>query len=129
MKKFFLSALILCALTIKSQSIVPGDNLKINHENEVKYSKYIEYKLSPTQDFKTWKDSNKLLYAKELWYYSESFYILRNYNKDGYKMDESQIDISRFENFRKETEEAIVNIPGFKDVIVLLPNNKLIYKP
>ena len=42
---------------------------------------------------------------------------------------EEAIDISRFESNRKQNEEAIVIIPGFKDVIVLLPTTKLIYKP
>ncbi len=70
-----------------------------------------------------------MLYAKEMWYYTESFYVKRNYNNEGITLDESIIDISRFESQRKENEEAIVTLPGFKDVIVLIPNNKLIYKP
>jgi hypothetical protein len=44
-------------------------------------------------------------------------------------MDDSQIDISRFESQRKENEEVTIKIDGFKDVIVLLPTNKLIYNP
>lgn len=44
-------------------------------------------------------------------------------------MNEEAIDITRFESNRKQNEEATVIIPGFKDVIVLLPTNKLIYKP
>jgi hypothetical protein len=64
-----------------------------------------------------------------MWYFSESFYIKRNYSNDGVAMNEEAIDISRFESNRKQNEEAIVIIPGFKDVIVLLPTTKLIYKP
>lgn len=76
-----------------------------------------------------WKKNNRLLYFKELWYYCESFYVRRNYLSEGISMDEGMIDITRFESQRKENEEAIVVLPGFKDVLVLLPNNKLIYKP
>ena len=45
------------------------------------------------------------------------------------ELDESIFDVSRFESYRKEDVESIITFPGFKDVIVLLPNNKLIYKP
>lgn len=68
-------------------------------------------------------------YLKELWYYSESFYVKRNHLQEGVTMDESMIDITRFESSRKEGEEAIILLPGFKDALVLLPINKLIYKP
>ena len=81
------------------------------------------------QDFKSWKSENKILYRKEIWYYSESFYIKRNASVTGTSIDASQIDISRFESNRKLNEESIVIIDGFKDAIVLLPTNKLIYKP
>ena len=90
----------------------------------------MEYKHSfGNQNFEQWKSTNKLLYAQEMWYYSESFYIKRNISNNGVSMDESQIDISRFESNRKQNEEFVLIIPGFKDAIVLLPANKLIYKP
>lgn len=96
---------------------------------EAKFSKYIEYKHSFTQNFSEWKKENKFLYIKEMWYYSESFYIRKGISAEGNSMDESMIDISRFENYRKENEESTIILPGFKDAIVLLPNSKLIYKP
>ena len=68
-------------------------------------------------------------YLKELWYYSESFYVKRDYLDEGVSLDESIIDITRFESSRKSTEESIVILPGFKDVLVLFPLNQLIYKP
>ena len=94
-----------------------------------KAKKFIPYLAFKHENFNEWKNNNKMLYHKELWYYTESFYVKRNYFAKGETLDESIIDISRFEQFRKETDESIVEIPGFKDAIVLIPNNKLIYKP
>ncbi|MBK6521187.1 MAG: hypothetical protein KBG47_13675 [Bacteroidia bacterium] len=79
--------------------------------------------------FQQWKESNKYDYVKQMWYFSESFYIKRNVKAEGISMDETGLDISRFEKNRKATEEAIVEVPGYKDVIVLLPADKLFYKP
>ena len=76
-----------------------------------------------------WKKNNTYQYYLEIWYYSESFYVKRNHLNEGVELNESIVDISRFENSRKENEESIVVLPGFKDVLVLLPINKLIYKP
>jgi len=76
-----------------------------------------------------WKKNNTVQYYKELWYYTESFYVKRNHFPQGETLNESIIDISRFENSRKNDEEAIVIFPGFRDVIVLLPLNKLLYYP
>jgi hypothetical protein len=81
------------------------------------------------QQFQAWKESNKVEYTKKMWYYSESFYIKRNVNAVGIPMDESGIDISRFESERKATEESVISMQGYRDVIVLLPADKLIYKP
>lgn len=96
---------------------------------EAKFSPYIEAKYSFIQNFTTWKKENRFLYIKEIWYQAESFYIRRGNSADGISIDESMIDIYRFENYRKENDEAIIVLPGFRDAIVLLPNSKLIYKP
>lgn len=80
-------------------------------------------------NIENWKKENTLQYYKELWYYCESFYVRRNYYASGEVLNEEIIDIARFENNRKADSEAIVILPGFKDVIVLLPATKLIYKP
>jgi len=44
-------------------------------------------------------------------------------------LDESTIDISRFEYLRKPYESVIVEFPGYSDVLVLLPKEKMIYTP
>lgn len=137
-KELLIIAMLFISTFMKSQTI---DNVVDNHlvlvnywntvgpTKEEKFSKYIESNHGMNQNFSTWKKENKFLYIKEFWYYAESFYIKRNVNAEGISMDESQIDISRFETNRKQTEESTINIDGFKDVIVLLPANKLIYKP
>ena len=138
-KLLILIGLSLMTITVKSQDI-PAKTLNnqlalidywnsVSPTKEEKFSKYIEYKYSFTQNFSTWKKENRFQYIKEMWYYAESFYIIRGVNESGVSMDDSQIDISRFESQRKENEEVTIKIEGFKDVIVLLPSNKLIYNP
>ncbi|HWY11504.1 MAG TPA: hypothetical protein VN026_09270, partial [Bacteroidia bacterium] len=78
--------------------------------------------------FVQWKANNPDLYLKEMWYYTESFYIKRDYLTTGDALPESSIDISRFETKRKPGVEKIVPLPGFKDAVVLIPEDKLIYK-
>lgn len=140
MKKLILIILSLLTINLKAQEIPTSKTLDnhialidywntVSPSKEEKFSKYIEYKYSLVQNFTTWKKENKFLYIKEFWYYAESFYIKRGANPKGITMDESQIDISRFESQRKPNEEVTINIDGFKDVIVLLPSNKLIYNP
>jgi hypothetical protein len=104
------------------------NNIKLDMNKVSKFEKYMEFKHGGPQHYPTWKSNNKIQWTKEAWYYSESFYVKRNYKNEGIVLDESIIDISRFEKYRKENEESIVELPGFKDVIVLLPANKLIYK-
>jgi hypothetical protein len=96
---------------------------------EAKFSPYVEAKYSFQQNFTTWKQENRFLYIKEIWYHAESFYVIRNYSKEGVKIDESMIDVSRFESYRKENEQVTISLPGFTDAIVLLPGSSLIYKP
>lgn len=118
---------LLLATAVKSQ-INPAD-YNVSAVKEKQYQPYLMAKKGTAQDFEAWKKENKILYRKEIWYYSESFYIKRNVSTTGTSIDASQIDISRFESNRKLNEESIVIIDGFKDAIVLLPTNKLIYKP
>lgn len=93
------------------------------------YEKYCSWKhdLEPG-GFVQWKANNPDLYLKEMWYYTESFYIKRDSLTTGIALPESSIDISRFETKRKPAVEKVVVLPGFKDVVVLMPENKLIYK-
>jgi hypothetical protein len=116
-------------LFISSVAISQTTEIKLNPEKVKLFSPYVEFKHGGQQGFPAWKENNKLLYAQEMWYYSESFYIKRNHLNEGITLNEEIIDISRFENQRKQNEENIVELPGFKDVIVLIPGNKLIYKP
>ena len=127
LRMIIIASCLLLATSIKSQ--IQTSDLNVDPEKEKMYLPYLMAKKGTPQDFKSWKSENKILYRKEIWYYSESFYIKRNASVTGTSIDASQIDISRFESNRKLNEESIVIIDGFKDAIVLLPTNKLIYKP
>lgn len=105
------------------------DKFKPNPEKERIFRIYILTRHREIKDLDTWKKNNTVLYYKELWYFSSSFYIKRNYLAEGIELDEGIIDITRFESNRKEDEESIVILPGFKDALILLPNKSLIYKP
>ena len=112
----------------EAQITSPND-LKPNAEKEKKFLPYVAILHGGIEKLEAWKQENTYQYFKELWYYTESFYISRNYLKEGLVLNEEIIDISRFEFNRKQSEESIVIIPGFKDVLILYPSNKLIYKP
>jgi hypothetical protein len=105
------------------------ETLKPNPEKEKMYSPYLAIRHGGPQGLEAWKKSNTVQYYKELWYFCESFYVKRNHLKEGIELNEAIIDISRFEASRKENEEAIVLLPGFKDALVLLPAKSLVYKP
>ena len=119
------SLLMICSLVTYSQQL---EEIKLSAKKVAQCEPYMKWKHGGGEAFEAWKSTNKLQYAKEMWYYSESFYIKRDHTTKGEVLDESIIDISRFENQRSKTEEVIVTLPGFKDVVVLLPENKLIYK-
>jgi hypothetical protein len=103
-------------------------DIKLDPVKVEKFLPYLKFKHSSEGDFETWKSNHMLQYTKEMWYFSESFYIKRDLYTDGTTMDESQIYISRFESQRKENEEVTIKMPGFRDAIVLIPGNKLIHK-
>ncbi|MBA3680004.1 MAG: hypothetical protein H0W73_02270 [Bacteroidetes bacterium] len=126
LKLFFLGIFITMSFFSFSQD---WSKIKIDPAKEKQFEPYVEFRHGGGSVYQTWKTNNKFQYVKEMWYYSESFYIKRNHTTSGETMNEAAIDISRFESNRKATEESIVVIPGFKDAIVLLPTNKLIYKP
>src|SRR6185369_10970743 len=76
----------------------PTEDIKLNAEKVKKYTPFVQFKHGgDAQSFANWKSTNKIQYTKEMWYYSESFYIKRNVNTTGITMNEAQIDISRFE--------------------------------
>jgi hypothetical protein len=125
-KLFFLSILLGTSFLSFSQQT---DEIKLNAGKVKMFLPYMEWMHGGKQAFPAWKNNNKMLYAKEMWYLSESFYVKRNVLPEGATLDESMIYISRFENQRKQDEEVTIPMPGFKDAIVLIPGNKLIYKP
>ncbi len=128
-KLLFLGIFITMSFFSFSQDPTDWSKIKLDPVKEKLFQPYMEIRHNERGDYQTWKANNKFQYIKEMWYLTESFYIKRNVSASGETMNEALIDISRFENNRKQTEEAIVTIPGFKDAIVLLPANKLIYKP
>jgi hypothetical protein len=105
------------------------EEIKLNPEKVKMFLPYMEYKHGGAQGFPAWKNSNKMQYAKEMWYYTESFYVKRNVLSEGLTLNEEIVDVSRFEDQRKQDEEVTITLGGFKDVVVLLPASKLIYKP
>jgi hypothetical protein len=128
--KLIIKTVILLALMSLGLSVTAQhEDLKLNPEKVKKFTVYMEHKHGGPEGFPLWKANNKIQYAKEMWYYTESFYVKRNHLSQGIVLNEEIIDISRFESYRKENDEAIVELPGFKDVLVLLPLKKLIYKP
>ena len=135
MKKLLLliTLSLLTISSIKSQTIDLG-KLRVDPIKEKMYSPYVEYRHGfdadvITRSFQKWKEDNKYQYLKELWYYSESFYVIHHVNDEGITIDESTIDISRFDSVRDLTNEVSIplNGAGFNDTIVLLPINKLLF--
>ncbi|MEO6304955.1 MAG: hypothetical protein ABIP51_17470 [Bacteroidia bacterium] len=129
LKSLFLGIFITISSFAFSQDPTDWSKVKLDPIKEKKFQPYLEIRHNEKGDYQTWKANNKFQYIKEMWYFTESFYIKRNHTSIGETITEEAIDISRFESNRKANEEAIVVVPGFKDVIVLLPTNKLIYKP
>lgn len=114
---------------VSTASISQTAFLEINPIQEKKFGAYLSAHHGGAESLAEFKNNNRLLYAKELWYYSESFFVKRNHFASGVILDESIIDISRFEDARLDDQEALVVLPGFRDALILLPKNKLIYKP
>jgi hypothetical protein len=101
----------------------------VSPEREKQFGIYLATRHGGPEGLAEFRKADSKQYLKELWYFSESFYVERNHLPEGIAFDESAIDITRFEHLRKPNEDAIVIMPGFKDVIVLLAGNKLFYKP
>ncbi len=101
--------------------------VKLDPIKEKKFLPYVETRHGGPEVFAKWKEDNKFQYIKEMWYMSESFSVKRNHSSEGITLNEEIIDVVRFESQRKENEEVIIVLPGFKDAIVLMPTNKLFY--
>lgn len=104
------------------------NQFKLNADKVSKYQVYLEARHGGGDVFTNWKENNKVQYTKEMWYFSESFYVKKNFYSEGVELNDQIIDVSRFENQRKENEEVIVTLPGYKDVLVLIPTSKLFYQ-
>lgn len=128
-KIFFLVALFSSLFYFSQTGIVNPDLVKPNPEKEKKFAPYLAVRHGGMLELEKWRQSNTVQYYKELWYFCESFYVKRDNSIQGIMLDESIIDIARFEYLRKENEEQLIELPGFKDALVLLPRNKLIYVP
>jgi hypothetical protein len=116
--------------SMTSFSQVPdAGNYRPSAEKEKKFLPYMALRHGGLSAMEQWKSANTVQYYQELWYYSESFYIERNHLPEGATLDEGIIDISRFESQRKQTERAIVILPGFRDALVLLSISELKFKP
>jgi hypothetical protein len=129
MKSGTLTILFLSFIFLSLRTFAQANSLEFNPEKEKIYNPFMWGRHSGIDGLADFKKDHPHEYLKELWYYSESFYIRRNYLKEGVEMSEVGLDISRFEYARKENEEAILVLPGYKDALVLLPLNRLIYKP
>ncbi len=121
--------LIAFFLVLNTSVYAQVNSLEIDPVKEKMFSPYMLWRHQGAEGLAEFKKNKPHDYLKELWYYSESFYVKRNHLNTGETLDVSIIDVSRFEHLRKQDVESIVELPGFKDVLVLLPINKLIYRP
>lgn len=104
------------------------NSLELDPKLEKMYAPYLTYRHQGQEGLEEFKRNHPHEYLKELWYYSSSFSVKRNHFSSGDPLDESTIDISRFEQYRKDSDTAMVVLDGYKDVLLLLPSNKLIFK-
>lgn len=104
------------------------NSLEISVEKENMYAPFLYWHHGGKEGLATFKKEHPHDYLKELWYVCESWYIKKDYASTGVALDPYVVCIERFETYRKETEEAYLLLPGYKDAIVFLPVDKLIYR-
>lgn len=125
-KNIIAGLILLISINVRAQN----QEIKLDANKIKMYLPYLQAKLGlSTPAFNAWKENNKSLYAKEMWYYTESFYLKKNQNINGANINVEQFDVSRFEHLRSIDAEVIIPMEGFKDAIVLLPKSKLLYHP
>ena len=107
----------------------PLEQFKTDPQKEAIYIPYLAARHGGSESLLKWKQTNRLQYQKELWYYTESFTIVRDYASTGVKLDEAMIDISRFEHLRLAAADTTIVIPGYRDGLLLPAANKLRFKP
>jgi hypothetical protein len=123
---------VLFPFVLSSQvSSSSNQDLVLDPAKVAKYEPYVVLRHAAYEPggYAAWKADNPGVYFKEMWYWTESFYIKRDHLTQGIVMDEAMIDVSRFERQRSDTAEVIVTFPGYKDAMVLLPRQQLLYKP
>lgn len=104
-------------------------SLEINPQREKMFIPYLAARHGGPEGLTKFKEENHYQYLKELWYFTESFYVQRNHFGSGIELNEEIIDITRFETNRKPHEDVYLQLPGFKDALVLKATDKLLYKP
>ncbi|MFO0356463.1 MAG: hypothetical protein ACK50A_05870 [Sphingobacteriaceae bacterium] len=124
LKLFLLGVLMSMSFMSFSQD---WSKVRIDPIKEKKFLPYLELRHAGAEATKKWKEENKYEYVKQMWYFTESFYVKRNHTASGNVLDESLIDVTRFEKERKLDQETVVTLPGFKDAIVLLPSKDCFY--
>jgi hypothetical protein len=120
---------IFCLQPVFCQDKIDPSDFKPDPAKEQMFFPYLAVRHGGPVATENWKKTNTTRYYQELWYFCESFHIKKNHQAQGVAMDESAIDITRFERFRKDNEEAIVELPSFSDALVLMPRNKMKYIP
>ena len=125
MRILLLSFVTLVSLSTFSQNL---DQFKLNADKVSKYQIFLAARHGGGEVFNQWKENNKVQYTQEMWYFSESFYVKKNAYSEGVQLDVSIIDVSRFEDQRKENEEVQIQLGGYKDAVILLPRKDLLHK-
>lgn len=121
---FIISALFFCALGSRAQV-----SNEISADQERKFTPYMYWRHGGPEGVAQFKKTKPGEYARELWYYTSSFTVKRNHLATGVELDESIIDISRFEQHRLQDQPFILELPGFKDALVLVPVKDLLWRP
>lgn len=124
-----LAAIIFLVFTLVVSAGAQVNPLQISKEKEAMYTPFMYWRHGGKESLEQFKKEQPHAYLKELWYYCESWFVAKDYSATGVALDLHVVDISRFEQYRKDSEPFYLVLPGYKDAIVLLPANQLIYKP
>lgn len=118
MKKFYWLSILLIGLAMQIHSQNLFSEFGLTDEHVAMFSPYLHHTYGEVQ-FEAFKTNDQVRYYTELWVMSESFYVKRDAYPDGVTLDESIIDIRRFESYRLADQETTVPLEGFKDALIL----------
>ena len=93
------------------------------------YSPYLAVRHGGPSELEKWKAANPAQYRKEIWYFTESFSIVKGHQQEGIELPEGMLDITRFEHARLAERDTVLLLPGFRDGLKLLAADKLLYFP